>query len=201
MPTAGPLAHSSRDVRLFLETVIKSKPWDIDYTALGMPWREIEVKKTLTVGVIYECPSWPVQPTILRALKTATEKLKAAGHNVVMLTKFPSFKEAMELSVEYFAVDTRGTGMKFIEDSGEPVVKSVKDLWSPPPEGKKTLTLANLFDMNAERLKYREQWLKIFVDNKLDVVVAPCADKTALPHDTFMWFPYSVMWNVLSVSL
>ena len=199
MPAAGPLAHSPRDVRLFLETVIKSKPWDLDYTALGMPWHPVEKKETLTVGVILECPSWPVQPTIMRTMKTATNKLKSAGHKVVMLPKFPSFKEATDLSWNFFDVDNSGTGFKYIEESGEPWVTSVKDLYTPPPEGRKDRTLGQLFDMNEKRLKFRSEWLKIFMDNKLDVLVAPGSHKTAVPHDTFRLPPYTVMWNLLSV--
>ncbi|ETI20590.1 hypothetical protein G647_08628 [Cladophialophora carrionii CBS 160.54] len=198
MPVAGPLAQSPRDLRLFLETVINSKPWNYDYTALAMPWHPVEEKTTLTIGVILECPTWPVQPTILRALKTATDKLKQAGHNIVMLEKFPSFAAATELSWNFFDIDNEGTGFKHIEASGEPWVTSVKDMYTPPPEGRKVKSLGELFDMNEERLKFRKDWLKIFVENKLDVIVAPGSHKTAVPHDTFRMPPYTVMWNLLA---
>ncbi|OAP54831.1 hypothetical protein AYL99_11279 [Fonsecaea erecta] len=198
MPAAGPLATTPRDLRLFLETVINSKPWDFDYTALAMPWHPVEQKKTLTVGVILECPTWPVQPPILRALKTATEKLKQAGHNIIMLEKFPSFKEGNELSFKFFDIDNECTGFKHIEASGEPLVTSVKDMYTPPPEGRPDKTLGDLFDMNEQRLKFRADWLKLFVENKLDVIMAPGSHKTAVPHDTFRMPPYTVMWNLLA---
>lgn len=201
MPVAGPLAHSTRDLRLFLETVIKSKPWDFDYTALAMSWHPVEEKKTLTIGVLYECPSWPVQPTIMRTMKTATAKLKEAGHNIVMLEKFPSFKEATELSWKFFDIDNKCTGFKHIEDSGEPWVTSVKDMYTPPPEGRKERKLDDLLDMTEQQLKFRAEWLKIFIENKLDVLVAPGSHKTAVPHDTFKKPPYTVMWNLLAVSM
>jgi amidase len=191
MPAAGPLARSARDLRLFLETVINSKPWNYDYTALAIPWHPVEKKKTLNIGVIFECPTWPVQPTIMRALKTATDKLKQAGHNIIMLEKFPSFKDATELSWKFFDIDNSCTGFKHIEDSGEPLVTSVADMYTPPPEGRKDRSLGELFDMNEERLKYRSAWLKIFVENKLDVIVAPGSHKTAVPHDTFRMPPYT----------
>ncbi|KAJ9603096.1 hypothetical protein H2200_012391 [Cladophialophora chaetospira] len=198
IPVAGPLARSPRDLRLFLETVIKSKPWDYDYGALAMPWHPVEEKKTLTIGVILECPTWPVQPPILRTLKTAADKLKQAGHNVILLEKFPSFAEATDLSWNFFDVDNSGTGFKHIADSGEPWVKSVKDMYTPPPEGRKDKSLGDLFDMNEKRIKFRKDWLKVFIDNKLDVIVAPGSHKTAVPHDTFKMPPYTVMWNLLA---
>ena len=198
-PVAGPLAHSARDLRLFLETVIKSKPWDLDYTALAMPWHSVPERKSLTIGVLFECPTWPVAPTIMRAMKTATEKLRQAGHTIVMLDKFPSFAEATNLSWNFFDIDNAGTGFKFIEESGEPWVTSVKDLYTPPPEGRKDKSLGDVFDMNAKRFKFRSDWLKIFVGNKLDVILAPGSHKTAVPHDTFRLPPYTVMWNLLAV--
>jgi amidase len=200
MPVSGPLAQSPRDLRLFLETVIKSKPWDYDYTALAMPWHPVEQKKSLTIGVIWECPTWPVQPPILRTLKTATEVLKKKGHNIVMVEKFPSFKAATELCWNFFDVDNEGTGFKFITDSGEPWVPSVKDLYTPPPEGRKDKSLGDLFSMNAQRQQFRKEWLKVFIENKLDVLVAPGSHKTAVPHDTFRMPPYTAMWNLLAVS-
>jgi amidase len=187
-------------LRLFLETVIKSKPWDFDYTALAMPWQEVSKKESLTIGVLVECPTWPVAPTIKRAVTTAAEKLKEAGHKIVTLDKFPSFKEATELSWSFFDIDNEGTGFKHIEASGEPWVTSVKDMYTPPPEGRKDKSLADLFEMNQKFLKFRAEWLKVFMENKLDVIVAPGAHQTAVLHDTFRWPPYTVMWNLLAVS-
>ena len=200
IPVAGPLAQSPRDLRLFMETVIQSKPWDFDYTALAMPWHPVPEAKSLTIGVVLECPTWRLTPPMLRAMKTATEKLKQAGHKIVMLEKFPSFKEAMELSFGMFDIDNECTGFKHILASGEPFVTSVADLYAPPPGGRKDKTLDELFKMNIKQLEFRRDWLKVFMENKLDVVLAPGAHKTAVPHDTFRYPPYTVMWNLVAVS-
>ena len=141
MPTVGTLARSPRDLRLFLETVINSKPWNYDYTALAMPWHPTAKKDALTIGVIFECPTCPVQPPIMRTLKSATDKLKQAGHKIIMLEEFPSYKEATDLSMNFFDVDNACTGFKHIEASGEPWVASVKDIYTPPPEGRKDKSL------------------------------------------------------------
>lgn len=191
MPAAGPLARNPQDLRLFLETVINSKPWNYDYTALAIPWHPVEMKKTLTIGVILECPTWSVQPPIKRALKSATEILKQAGHTIIILEKFPSFKEANELSFSFFDIDNECTGFKHIEASGEPLVTSVKDMYTPPPEGRKDKSLGDLLDMNQRRLEFRSEWLKIFVENKLDIIIAPGSHQTAVPHDTFRMPPYT----------
>lgn len=198
---AGPLAHSARDLRLFLQTVIQAKPWNLDYSAVAIPWHPTPLKKSLTIGVLFECPSWPVTPPILRAIKTATKKLEEAGHKVVLLEKFPSFAEATQLSWNLFDIDNSLTGFKFIQDSGEPWVPSVKDLYTPPPEGRQTKSLDAFMDHMASRSKFRQQWSKIFVENDLDVLLAPGSHCTAVPHDTFRMPPYTAKWNLLAVRL
>ena len=164
-----------------------------------MPWHTVPSKKSLTIGVLFECPSWPISPPLLRAIKTATDKMEKAGHKVVKLQKFPSFTEAADLTWEFFDIDNEGTGFKHIDVSGEPWVPSVADLYTLPPEGRKTRTLNNFLDLTARRSKFRSEWLKIFVDNKLDVLIAPGSHKTAVPHDTFRIPPYTAHWNLLAV--
>ncbi|KAK5050425.1 hypothetical protein LTR84_003706 [Exophiala bonariae] len=197
IPLAGPLAQSPRDLRLFLETVIKSKPWDFDASARAKPWDSVSTKSSLTIGLIYECPSWPVSPPVLRSIQTAAKKLESAGHKVIPIAKFPSYSEVTELAFGFFDIDNAETGHKFIVDSGEPVVKSVADMYSPPPGGRPTRTLDNFLDMTASRSEIQETWHKIFIENDLDVVIAPGAQKTAVPHDTFKLPPYTTYWNLL----
>ncbi|KAJ4696420.1 hypothetical protein HRR87_003014 [Exophiala dermatitidis] len=71
-------------------------------------------------------------------------------------------------------------------------------MYTPPPGGRKDVTIGDLFALNERRLQFRADWLKIFMKNKLDVIIAPGAHKTAVPHDTFKYPPYTVMWNLLA---
>lgn len=199
MPSAGPLAHTTRDLRLFMETVITSRPWDLDSTALAIPWHQVPEKKTLTIGVLFECPSWPIQPPIMRAMKTAAQKLESAGHKLVTLNEHPSFKSATDLAFQFFDIDNTGFAVKPIIEAGEPFVKSVADLYPTPPGGRKDKKLEDLIQMNAQQGELRRQWLDIFMYNKLDVILAPGTHKTAQPHDTYGSVPYTVMWNLMAV--
>jgi len=200
MPVAGPLARSARDVRLWLETVLHAKPWDSDWSCLAMPWTPVPTK-SLTVGVVIEDPALPVAPPIVRAIKLATEKLQAAGHTIIPLEKFPSFREGSTLAWDYFDLDNDGTGFKFIDDSGEPWTPSVQGLYAPPPEGRPPRSLDDLFAMNVKRAQFKAGWHQIFGQNQLDVIVAPGHHATAVPHDTYGFTPYTVMWNLVNVNL
>jgi amidase len=41
IPSAGPLAHSLDDIKLFMKTVVDAEPWKYDVTALGAPWHSV----------------------------------------------------------------------------------------------------------------------------------------------------------------
>jgi amidase len=187
MPVTGPLAQSPRDLRLFLETVIQAKPWNYDCDALAIPWRSIRCDRPLNIGVINECPDVPVYPPIMRALEEATDKL-SHGHKIIPLKSLPSFAKATELAFNMFDIDNEKTSLRFITDSGEPLVTSVQavmNMYPPPKSGRKDKTLTELYGMNVQRHGYRAKWLKIFRENDLDVIIAPAARHTAVPHDSY----------------
>jgi amidase len=127
-------------------------------------------------------------------------KLESAGHTTIPLSDFPSFKEATSISMDFFDLDNSLTSFKFIEASDEPWVPSVKDLYTPPPEGRTPQTLEKVFNLTQARWAIRAKWHRIFMDNKLDVILAPGAHQTAMSHDTFRLPPYTVIWNLVPVN-
>lgn len=85
----GPLAHSRRDIELFMRTVlsVESAPWERDPGLLEMPWRQEGARRggweggerKLRVGVmLHDGEVRPTKP-VERALKDAVEKLRSSG--------------------------------------------------------------------------------------------------------------------------
>jgi Asp-tRNA(Asn)/Glu-tRNA(Gln) amidotransferase A subunit family amidase len=199
-PVAGPLCHSIRDARLFLETVIQDKYFDFDFTTMAVPWRSKPHKSTLTIGVLSEAPGHPVSPPIRRAVETAAEKLRAAGHTIVPLKDYPSFGGAVDLAMRSFAFDNDNLAFQWVTDSGEPFVKPVSDCYAPENMPKGTRTLDDLFPESIERDVYKKAWHDIYREHKLDIIIAPGNETPAPPHDTYDQFTYTLMWNLLQVS-
>jgi amidase len=203
MPVAGPLANSARDIRYFMEHVIDAKPWNIDSSAKVAPWRATEQKSKLKIGFILEHPNAKVTPPIRRALGQAASKLEKAGHLVVALDDYPSFKEVNTLAWSYLGLDPKRTSMQYIADSGEPPVASVAGVYewflktNPADAGK---TMEDLFQMNTKKAQYHTKWHKLFRDGELDVLLLPGYVNTAPPHDTYGFPAYTVIWNLLDVS-
>jgi amidase len=77
------MARSLQDIVLFSKTVVNAEPWVHDPRCLPIPWRAIEKKTKLKLGVMWNDGSvWPTPP-VTRGLKETVKKLQAAGHEIV----------------------------------------------------------------------------------------------------------------------
>lgn len=198
---AGPLATTFRDLEFFVKHVISRIPQDYDSTALAIPWVEVEPKKKLTIGILPEDPQFPLHPPVSRALATAVDILRTAGHTIVPLAGSPRISESDTIVRPFFSLDNTKTPFKHIAASGEPMIPSVKKTLYIVDAKPRGYTLEELYDLNVARASYTERWNEVFVNNKLDVLLAPGAENTAVPHDTYGNAPYTGVWNLLNVSL
>lgn len=205
IPSAGPLCHSIRDAELFLKVVLNSNPApaDLDDFALGVPWSAVSPsqKERLTIGLLPEDPSLPLHPPTRRTLDAAVKALTEAGHRVIDLAgQAPSVSSANSLALRYFGLDPDRTALRHITQAGEPFIPSLKstyDLNEPTKEP----TLRDLFDLNVARGQFATQARKMFVENKLDLLLGAAYQSTAVPHDTYGVPVYTVLWNLLNVSI
>ncbi|RSL90671.1 hypothetical protein CEP52_014509 [Fusarium oligoseptatum] len=204
LPVVGPLANSLDDLHLFMETVSKCVLWKYDATALNIPWRSLDVKpdRKLTIGVMAEDADYPLHPPVWCALTEATSILREAGHNVVDLT--PSTDRCAGLGArigyQFFGLSASGT-KDLSKELGEPLVTSVASQMHPFSRGglpvSPELGIGEQFHaLNIARGMYAEAWKQTWLENHLDVVLAPGAVSTAVPHDTYGIPVYTVMWSV-----
>lgn len=212
-PAAGPLAHSVADLQLFMECVIGGgEAWQHDETALAVPWYGnahaiSERNGGLTIGVLSEDKAFPLNPPVKRALDRAVELLTRAGHRIVKLDnqskEETSVPFSSRLSFQYFVY---GPHIDHIGTSGEPLVNSVAKAASPMftgpwPVDQELETFQKIQRLHEARTRVSDAWRQTWVDQKLDVVLAPGAQNTAVAYDTYGWPPYTLMWNLLDVGL
>jgi amidase len=155
---AGPLANSFRDLELFTSAVISAQPRNLDPVCLGIPWRQVQKKDHLVLGVVGGDPNYPLHPPVIRALGSAVSKLTAAGHNVKILSDTPSIDDACQVAFKFFALDNTNVCMQHIQRSGEPPIYSLRT--SGPDYSDHKFTLEELFDLNFARLEFVAAWEK-----------------------------------------
>ncbi|KAL4916289.1 amidase signature domain-containing protein [Aspergillus aurantiobrunneus] len=201
-PSAGPLAQTLDDIELFMSSVLNAEPWKYDISAVAAPWnRQAESQSLLTVGILPEDTHFPFHPPVRRALESAIEALKKKGHRIIRLSNDPSRDVAFanRLAFDYF---TYGPRPDHVTPSGEPLVISVAKGPSPMFSGPSLLSqdlgvFERISTLSEARKNYRDAWRKTIVDNSLDVILAPGAQNTAVPHDTYGWPPYTAVWNLV----
>ncbi|KAF2002522.1 amidase [Amniculicola lignicola CBS 123094] len=201
LPGIGPMGHSVRDFELFLRTVIDAQPWTVDGHVLNVPWRRVEapaVKKGLRFGLIRGHPKRPLHPPVARILHSACMALKSAGHEIVLLDdRIPDLYESAILAWKYFLLDPQKTAVKHVNASGEPWVPSMATSSFTELAGWEA-SLDELFGMNMQRAKVVNGYHNLIVGEKLDAVIMPGYQATAVPHDIYGMPLYTVLQNLLN---
>jgi amidase len=208
VPSAGPLAHNLEDIKLFTKTILDFEPWKYDVTALNIPYHPVATQAESTklkVGILPEDPAFPIHPPVKRALESAIASLEKQGHTIVRLTldESTSISYGNRLAFQYFIY---GPHKDHITPSGEPLVRSVAKFSSPMftgpfPINPESDFVDKIIGLHEARQRFADAWRKIWVDNRLDVILSPGSQSTAVLHDTYGWPPYTVIWNLLDVGL
>jgi amidase len=211
-PVAGPMANSFAALQLLSEAVISAHPARHDSTALDIPWQALpplDSSARLNIGVLSADSSLPLYPPVKRTLDRAGAVLLENGHNLIPIDPEASHIASLaELSMGLFTLDITD-GIKFITSSGEPLVPSVaagaapvrgdglKEFWA---DFDKMDVFHKIAALGRERHRITEAWRKLWNELKLDAVICPGAQHTAVKHDTFQYPAYTVFLNVLDVS-
>lgn len=94
----GPMSQHLHDLSIFAKAVVGSEPWLQDPRCLPIPWRAVEKKQKLKIGVMRNDGIVLPTPPVARALEETVAKLRAAGHEIVDWAPH-GHKEAIEILV------------------------------------------------------------------------------------------------------
>jgi amidase len=187
---------------LIIKTVIESEPWEVDENVINVPWRKIDpATKPLRFGLIRGHPKRPLHPPVARALHETATKLESQGHDMVLLDdKIPDLWTSTVLAWKYFALDPKKTPAQHVKDGGEPWVPSIATTNLEELDGWEA-SLDGLWEMNMERAKIVKAYHDLMIGEELDAVLMVGYQATAVPHDTYGVPIYTVLQNLLNVSL
>ena len=185
-----------------MRTICNSDTWSFDENVLGVPWRAVQPSsKPLRFGLIRGIPKRPLHPPVARALHSCATKLKAQGHHIVLLDdKIPDLWASGILAWKFFLLDPKKTALRYLQDAGEPLVPSIAATMTDELKAFEP-SLDVLWDMCLERMKVVHAYHKLVVENELDAILMPGNSATAVRHDTYGTTPFTVLQNLLNVSL
>ncbi|TRM66855.1 amidase signature domain-containing protein [Schizophyllum amplum] len=196
--TQGPMCRSLRDLKLWFQVVMASKPWMREYTIVSVPWDTsalIPAAPKVKIGVMWSDGVVTPQPPIHRALKTLVAVLQERSD--VEIKDYTPYKHAeMDALVhELYFVD----GGKMVRDhaatSGEPLLPMTEWVLTRPQV--KMHDIFQLWDMNMRRDTLRAEHLAHFNAQDVDFVLCPVGPGPAPAHHTAKYWGYTSSWNFL----
>lgn len=105
--SAGPLAHSARDLQLFFHAVAEQKPWLKDPDVVPGSWNSLASThgKRLRIGIVRRDGAMEPHPPIQNILSEVRQSMQAAGIDTVELDISPLFKQCQSLANGLFNVE------------------------------------------------------------------------------------------------
>ncbi|KAF1829629.1 amidase [Decorospora gaudefroyi] len=194
--SAGPLAHSMRDIELFFSAVSAQHPWTRDPDVVPSPWSPtIASSKQLRIGIVRRDGVIDPHPPILRIIDEVKTKLQSAGMQVVEMDITPLFSQCQSLANALFGVEGANAMFDLLESFDEPLSPWL----STRLRRKKPMPLTKVQHLHGEREELRKAFLKIWKDEhgEIDAFICPVAPHPVPPMDRYNGVSYTSSFVLL----
>lgn len=214
VPVIGPLSTSLDGIKIFMKTIIDSKPWLTETSLLPFPWRDgvdqlqPGAGRRLKVAVLWDDGIVKPHPPVQRALKEVVQKLK--GKQDVEIVEWKPYKHdvAWEIIASLYFCDGAQEESEAIDASGEP--------WRPLSEFiikdnpcVKSHSIRDMWGWTAKREEYRRAYAQVWnetatgigpdgeQEGAVDVILCPVGPGAAPPLNHAKYWGYTAQWNLL----
>lgn len=188
------MARSLADLTLFASTVVNSSPWLQDPKMLPIPWRTIESKKRLKIGVLWHDGIVMPTPPVQRALRNTVEKLQAKGHEIVDWD--PKYHaEASDLLTRFFLADGGATVRSILSQTAEPFRPEMAAYETAP-----VISVAEMWKLQAQRTELAKNYLDQWNSAGIDAILAPTTPYASVKNGDFRHVAYTGVYNVVDYS-
>ena len=196
--SAGPLAHSMRDIELFFRAISDQKPWELDPDVLPSPWSSLPsaAGRKLRIGVVRRDGVMEPHPPILHLLDEVAAKMKGAGIEVVDMDITHLFSQCQSLANALFGVEGGNTIFDILESANEPLSPWL----STRIRRRAPLPLDKVRELQARRTELQKEFLKIWKDAKgqeIDALICPVAPHPVPPVDRWNGVSYTSSFVLL----
>lgn len=200
----GPLTTSLASLELYCKTLIGAEPWLYDPKVIPIPWRTVELPKTLNIALLDD--DGVVRPTapLLRGMKIVREKLAENGH-VVLDWDPEDHLRLSEIITEFFLSDGGKHVKEECDKTGEPFFPYMEMYGTAPERG-----VAELWALQAERTKlvkrYLDRWNataeKTGNGRPIDAIILPATPFPGNPNGKFQnYVGYTSPFNAVDYAV
>ncbi|KAF8548984.1 amidase [Imleria badia] len=194
--SAGPMCRSSRDMKMLIETLQKTRPWLGDPSLLPIPLELPDIsQRKLRVGIMTHDGVVLPHPPVLRALKLAKEKLEASEEVEVVEYAPYKHKEGYDIIRTLYFDDGGERVRQCLKNGGEDILPLSEWVISPPHT--KNLSAHQAWEMHYKRDSFRHAYLQQWRKQNIDVLLCPAYPGVAARHDTARYWACTAIWNLL----
>ncbi|KAF2813069.1 fatty-acid amide hydrolase [Mytilinidion resinicola] len=190
----GPMGKTLDDIVLFSKTVVGLEPWMQDPKCLPIPWRSVEPKTKLKIGVIWNDGIVTPTPPVQRALRETVEKLKKAGHEVIDWDA-STHKQAVSLIQRMFVADGGKSVRHILKPTDEPFRPEMSAYASASEMG-----VHDLWQLHLERTDFQKAYLDQWNFHGMDALLGPTTPYASVESGKFKHVGYTGTFNVLDYS-
>ena len=196
----GPIARCLEDIGLFMRAVEWGKQWEKEASVMPGRWWSgcdgIErPKREMVIGVVWRDGVTEPLPPVRRVLEDTVGMLKAKEIEVVDVDS-PRFKDCQGLANRFFNAEGGNYTFDILEKTGEPLIAWL----ATRLKRKKPATVDKLRDLQAQRIRLQNEFLKIWktADGRsIDAFICPVAPHPVPPIDQWNGVSYTASFVLL----
>ncbi|KAL4808606.1 amidase signature domain-containing protein [Aspergillus unguis] len=187
----GPMAKTLEEVVLWASTVVGQQPWIRDPKCLPIPWRTVEPKKTLKIGILWDDGLVTPTPPVARALRETVDKLKAAGHEIVTWAP-KEHKDLLNTLSKMFVADGGKSVRKLLEPTNEPFRPEMNTYANASELG-----VHEMWQIQLARNTLCKSYLDRWNETGIDAILGPTTPYSTVENGKFAYVGYTGVFNVL----
>jgi len=197
--SAGPLAHSVRDLELFFRAVSEQRPWRMDPDVAPLPWSSLTslggAGRKMRIGIVRRDGVIEPHPPIAKLLDEVKTKLQTSGVEIVEMDITPLFSQCQSLANAMFGVEGGNTMFDLLESVDEPLSPWL----ATRLKRKAPMDLLKVRDLHGKREALRTKFLQIWIDahGEIDAFICPVAPHPVPPVDRYNGVSYTSSFVLL----
>jgi len=213
LSVVGPLSHSIASLKLVMKSLLSQQPWLHDPLCHEMPWRDEPEKQVrdlistsrLAFGIIKHDGIVAPHPPVQRALDIVAKALQKLGHKVIEWDP-PPHKRGNDIILTTYTYDGGVDIHGALGLSGEPIAAQVTALAGSKPS--QQANASKIAATNVAKREYQKEYMEYWnstidqtgTGRPVDAIIAPVAPFAAARPNSFKYYGYSSIFNVLDYS-
>lgn len=186
----GPLARSIDGLEVWMEAVLAQAP---------VPWRSDVNLGDFTVGVMWDDGIARPHAPVLRALKVAVERLRAAGVKVVDWEPY-NHQRGLDIHTHLCFPDGGQRYLDEFDESGEPPLASTRHTFKMGKKSDKIpVTAHDILALSQEREKYQREHDALMKERGVDFILGPAYVGVGAVQGGAKYAHYTSIWNSLDL--